>query len=680
MTVKQSVSVRLDTGDEVRRAASDHAADLRSVPREDAESATSRFTSPGHGRDALTRQPYRRDIDGLRAVAVIAVLLFHCSIPGITGGYIGVDVFFVISGFLITEPLAADIADRRVSLFAFYVRRVRRIVPALLVTLMLTWLAAAWLMVPSFLVETSEAVVAASALVSNIFLWRSATYFAAASSYQPLLHTWSLSVEEQFYLVVPLLMTLAARPIRQRWWLLFGPLCLTSFALSAYATTTTATANFYLLPTRAWELGIGAFIGTVRLPLVRNRLAAELLGLAAISLILWPVFVFDAKTAFPGWNALYPCIGTMALLHIGRSARPSITQLLSTRAFVAVGLISYSLYLVHWPIISFVSYARLGPLRGWDVMAIIAVSLLLATLSWRFVEQPFRRAAGSHDPRVLFAGITASAAVCVIGIVTLAAGGFPQRFPSFVVQNIAGHADWKPDTCFMLSKMDYRRWSPTECTRVATGPERVLLWGDSFAAQYVPGLIANASAVHATILQYTAAACLPVLHSYLYAQRRCRAFEDHLLDVITEQKIARVLVAARWSGYEPRDLAEVASTLSELEQRGVRVSVIGQSPEFPVDVQVLSFLRGSRDEGAVNRWPLRLHPDFNRMLAEELNHEIIDPLLAFCVHDLCEYQNRGQFLFADAVHYSAVGSAQAVLPILALHVDADGEGKPRLFQ
>jgi peptidoglycan/LPS O-acetylase OafA/YrhL len=608
---------------------------------------------------------YRPDIDGLRAVAVLVVLLFHCGMPGFSGGFVGVDVFFVISGFLITGQLAGDIAAGRMSIARFYDRRIRRIVPALFVTLILTAAASTVLLLPSYLLAASRALLAAAASVSNIYLWREAgDYFAPTSAFQPLLHTWSLSVEEQFYMFVPVLMMVCARPLRRRWVLLFAPLCLASFALSVVATTAAPVPNFYLLPTRAWEFGLGALVATTQLPAIKWPWAADALAAAALALIMTPVFLFDAATPFPGLNALWPCLGTALLIHIGRSARPTVTALLGWRPCVAVGLISYSLYLVHWPIISLMRYQAVASLDGGQIATALVASFVLATLMWRYVEQPFRRPAAALTRRRVFAGgFGALALACLLGFVGIAGRGFPARYPGFAAQPIPGYEQWKIGRCFLGEDPDYRDWSPRDCTRIATGPHKVLLWGDSYAGHYVPGILANADAVHATVIQYTAAGCPPVLSFRSYSKPGCQPFNAHALAVIRDEHVQTVVLSARWTGLSHLglDLDQIGSTLSDLDAMGVRVVLVGQSPEFAADAPVISFLKGSGGPDAVNRWtvafPLAINDTLRRIAG---NHAFIDPMPPLCDGRICTYQDRRTFLFDDFGHLSAVGSSLAV--------------------
>ncbi len=608
---------------------------------------------------------YRPDIDGLRAVAVLAVLLFHCGVPGFPGGYVGVDVFFVISGFLITGQLAGDIEAGRMSIGRFYDRRIRRIVPALFVTLVVTAVASAVLLLPSYLLAMSSALLAASASVSNIYFWRVAgDYFAPTAAFRPLLHTWSLSVEEQFYLFVPMVMMVCARPLRRRWVLLFAPLCLTSFALSVFATTVAPVPNFYLLPTRAWEFGLGALVATTPLPAITQRWAAETVAAAALALLLLPVFLFNSATQFPGLNALWPCVGTALLIHVGRTARPAVTAFLGARPCVAVGLISYSLYLVHWPIVSLMRYRAVAALNGGQIAGVLLASLVLATLMWRYVEQPFRRPAAALTRRRVFAGgLGAIALASLLGFAGIASHGFPARFPGFAEQPPPDDAPWKPGRCFLAMNPDYRDWSARDCTRIATGPRRILLWGDSYAGQYVPGILANADALHATVIQYTAAGCPPVLSYRSYSKPGCQAFNAHALDIIRNEHVDTVILAGRWTGLSQIgvDLDQIGSTLSALDAMGVRAVVVGQSPEFAADAPVIAFLKGSRDPGAVNRWtvafPLAINDTLRRITD---GHEFIDPMAPLCDGPICTYQDRGIFLFDDFGHLSAAGSARAV--------------------
>jgi peptidoglycan/LPS O-acetylase OafA/YrhL len=611
---------------------------------------------------------YRPDIDGIRAVAVTAVLLFHCGLAMFPGGYVGVDIFFVISGYLITGHLAAEIAvNGRVSIAKFYERRIRRIVPALVVVLIITELAAAWLLLPSYLVRASKALAAAAFSVSNVYLWRASNYFEPSSNFQPFLHTWSLSVEEQFYLFIPILMGLTGKLLRGRWLLLFGPLSLASFALSVYATTRGPTANFYLLPTRAWELGIGSLLATVPLPPISRRWMTDLVGAIGLMLMIAPVFLYNDATAFPGLNALCPCLGSAMLIYVGGAATTGfVTRLLGLRPFVAVGLISYSLYLVHWPLIALLRFRTVAPLTSLQIVLVLALSFALSTLCWRFVERPFRRVTPFLTRgRILFGGGSALVGAAALGLIGIETNGLPSRFPDFVERTIPGHSEWKPGRCFLEGDPDYRKWSLADCTRVATGPHKVLLWGDSFAGQYIPGMLAHADALRSTIIQYTAAGCPPVLSYRSYARMKCSEFNAHALDIIREQNIDTVIVAGRWTDMRQRGLGEIGTTLSALDAMGVRVLLIGQSPEFTAGVQVISFLKGSKMPDAVNRWNVFFPSTMNQQLQSLAGRNVfVDPMPVLCDGQLCTYQDHGTYLFEDYGHMSVEGSRRVVERLL----------------
>lgn len=614
-----------------------------------------------HPKPSATQLPgYRPDIDGLRSLAVLPVLLFHCGMPGFGGGYVGVDVFFVISGYLITGHLAGELAEGRASILGFYARRIRRIGPALFCTLIVTWLVAILLLLPSNLESASEVMIAAATSVSNIYLWKTANYFAADSAFQPFLHTWSLSVEEQFYAVIPIAMIVTARPLRQRWTLLILPFCLASLALSIFMTSLGPTANFYLLPTRAWELGIGSLLATAHLP-TPGRAMADIIGWVALAILAAVVTLFSETTSFPGLNALLPCGAAVLLLYVGKSPACLPSRLLCWPPFVGVGLISYSLYLVHWPIIVFVRYYSIAPLSGRQIVAIVAASLVLATLSWRFIEQPARRYRNVASSVIVLSGLVGIALVCLLGYSGVRAGGFPSRFPNFKEQAILGHAVWLPQKCFLGGNPVLSQWSPQECTRIATGPRRVMLWGDSFAAQYIPGIISQANRLKATVIEYTAAGCPPVLSFRSYSRIGCTAFNAHAIDIIRAQHIDTVILSARWTDLESRGLNQLKSTLKMLGDLGVRVIVIGQSPEFPEDVQIISFLKGSQAPDATNRWTVFFDPAINTRLVEIAEGAtFINPMSALCDGTRCTYQDKGVYLFEDFGHLSALGSDRVV--------------------
>jgi peptidoglycan/LPS O-acetylase OafA/YrhL len=602
---------------------------------------------------------YRPDIDGLRAVAVLSVLAYHAGLGVASGGFVGVDVFFVISGYVISKSLLTDLDRRRFSVLGFYERRVRRIFPALFVTLIATWCAAAALLLPSYLEDFGKSLTASALFGSNFYFWLTSGYFANGAQLRPLLHTWSLSVEEQFYIFAPLTLALVYRFMGRRWLLALVPVVLASFGLSLIATRIGPTANFFLLPTRAWELGLGAILALRPPPLPLNRWVVEALAIAGAALILVAIFGYSDATPFPGLAALPPCLGTAMLIHAGAGAPSTATRLLARPPMVAVGLISYSLYLVHWPIVSFFTYESLRPPGPAEGAAIIAASLALAYGSWRFVERPFRSPSFRPGRKALLGGALAAMAIAAaLGGVAVATHGFAQRYVQTVASPGAPSAFGPPSPCFLDHDPDPRAWSLAACTLTHGGPAPALLWGDSYAAHYVAGIKANADRIPFRVIEYTAAGCPPVLSYSAYNRPGCQAFNRNALEIIKRYGVKTVVLSARWVDLQRRGLEELTSTLRSLRALGVRTYVIGQTPMFTIDVNVIDSRRAAT--GRAESWPISFKPDLNRRLAALAGPDFVDPLRYTCRGDSCLYRDRAGLLFGDDGHFTAEGSLTAV--------------------
>ncbi|MCK0168494.1 acyltransferase [Jannaschia sp. S6380] len=431
---------------------------------------------------------YRADIDGLRAVAVLPVLAFHFGQPWMPGGFVGVDVFFVISGFLITSIIQRELSAGTFSLLHFYERRIRRILPALFVVIAGSLAAATVVFLPHHLRDAGQSAVAATVFASNILFWLEAGYFDAAAYTKPLLHTWSLAIEEQFYLFVPLvLMALARLGRRPVFWI--GGLTLASFVLSALTTATVPTAAYYLLPWRAWELGVGALLALGLVPAFGGRALREGAALLGLVMILLAAVILDKGTAFPGVAAALPVLGTALVLHAGASGGTRIGGLLGSTLPVWIGRRSYSLYLWHWPAVVFFLYVFLDMPDPLEALGLFALSLLLADLSFRFVERPFRRPTfGSR--RTVFAGAGAAmVAVIAIGLVPVVGTGLPFRLPPEAKLLAAFAEDRHAAARACERRQNGKDWSePCLFGAPAGGPAPVVLLGDSHGPAYVPAL------------------------------------------------------------------------------------------------------------------------------------------------------------------------------------------------
>lgn len=431
---------------------------------------------------------YRSDIDGLRALAVLPVMLFHAGIPGFSGGFVGVDIFFVISGYLITGILLGELARERFSLVGFYERRARRILPALFLVL-LACVPFAWLwMLPDQMRSFGQGLVAVSFFVSNIFLWRESGYFAPAAELNPLLHTWSLAVEEQFYLFFPLLLLFMWRYARGLIVSALVALAVASLALSEVGWRIAPDANFYLGPTRAWELLFGALCAW-RLK-GREQKGQGALAALGLAMILFSILRFDEGTPFPSLYALVPVAGT-ALIILFSAPTTKTHRLLSQRAFVGVGLLSYSAYLWHQPVFAFARLGPFPPLGPGPMFGLCLLTLTLAYLSWRYVETPFRARGALTLPgrQAFLAGSFALILLFGLGG-ALREGYLRERYAPALQDALAVLLE--DNSAYVLARFQAQPgpgpWAEGETRK------KVLLLGDSFAQDLVNMLYERSSA------------------------------------------------------------------------------------------------------------------------------------------------------------------------------------------
>jgi len=361
---------------------------------------------------------YRADIDGLRAIAVLAVLFFHTNVPGFTGGFVGVDVFFVISGYLITTIILKEIRAENFSIARFYERRIRRIFPALFPVIAFVLVVGAYLFDANSFKDLGQSILATTLFSSNILFWHESGYFAAPSLQKPLLHTWSLAVEEQFYIFFPLALMAIHRFLRGKYFLWVMIAFILSLAASIYGVMHHPGATFYLVPTRAWELMVGSILALGTLPDLAKNWQRNTFTISGLALILFSIFFYTEATPFPGIAALAPVFGSGLIIYSGRKDTHQAQKLLTTRPLVFIGLISYSLYLWHWPLVAFTKYLLFRPFNGVDSTAIIVASLLIASFSWRFIEQPFRGKTPMLNERKRLFGVA-----CVVMVVAVGIGG-----------------------------------------------------------------------------------------------------------------------------------------------------------------------------------------------------------------------------------------------------------------
>jgi peptidoglycan/LPS O-acetylase OafA/YrhL len=513
---------------------------------------------------------YRPDIDGLRAIAVMLVVNFHAFPGAMPGGFIGVDIFFVISGFLITGIIARELDEQRFSPVAFYGRRIRRIFPALIVvlgaTLVLGWV---W-MLPVAYAQLSADVFAGAAFFANIALLLQSGYFDVESVKKPLLHLWSLGIEEQFYLFWPLILMLVAR-LRFSILAAATVIGVASFALNVALIGSNPVATFYLPFTRAWELLAGSALACGFSQISQTSRASNWRAAAGFLLISAAVGVLDTHRAFPGWWAVLPVAGSALLL--SAPAAWGCRHVMSSRPMVFIGLISYPLYLWHWPLLVFFAIIKFAPLTLLERGLIVGLSFALAWLTYRFVESPFRF--GRPSPLKITSLSAGMALIAAAGGVVVQGRGFDFRLPPEIraMANVRTQAlQWRIHEC--LLDLSHEISFADGCVDRDRRP-LVLVWGDSTAGALMPGLRKAQESRSFGIAQFTSNSCIPALNTDVDGLPRCRAINDKVLSLAREIKPDIVLLHSTWDRY----LDGVAETVAALKkQTNARIIVLGSVP------------------------------------------------------------------------------------------------------
>ncbi|MFL6690102.1 MAG: acyltransferase family protein [Alphaproteobacteria bacterium] len=642
---------------------------------------------------------YRPDIDGLRAVAVLSVVLYHYRVQPFSGGYVGVDIFFVISGFLITSLLRADLENGRYSIVRFYERRIRRIFPVLFVLALAATAGALLVLFPSDLRRYGDSLLGLALFASNFTFWGAAGYFDVDALRKPLLHTWSLAVEEQFYLFFPPLLFLLWQFGRRALFAVLALLCVVSLALSIWAVHTSPVAAFYLLPFRTWELILGALLALPRINLPVGRQVIESIAVLGIALIATSVFAFSADTPFPGAAALLPCTGTALLICAGAGKFPSlVTRVLAWRPIVAIGLISYSLYLWHWPLLVFARYLVFRDLTTSETALLIALSFALAIISWRYVEQPFRAAQGRFTRAQIFwlAG-TGTIAVLACAALSSMDGGLPQRFPS-QIRRILTAASREPiqiplggfDNCPRRPAIGAAALKPCRFGSAGASPT-LLLWGDSHADMLRPALLDLAVRKKRAGWQFALPGCPPLLQAETSEVANCRAFNDTVLRLANQRPVSTVILAARWArdaegtlfGEErgepvilsddlarghtirqnrfvfARGLETLVRTLSAHRKKVVIVASVPEVswavPEALARVALLHLKRDIRPTTESYRKRQAFVFEVLNRLNNRYGAQIVYPDSILCRKGHCEVQQNGIPLYRDADHLTAKG-------------------------
>lgn len=639
---------------------------------------------------------YRPDIDGLRAIAVVAVVVYHAGIAAIPGGFVGVDVFFVISGYLIGGQIFREARAGTFSFASFYMRRVRRILPALYAMLLVMLAAGLLLLTPQELRQLAREAVAAVLGLSNVLYYLGGGYFAPAADYNPLLMTWSLGVEEQFYLLFPFLV-LGLLRFRIAPLPALIALSLLSFIGSIWLLGRDPNAAFYLLPTRAWELGLGAALalweidrrpgsgGGTRAAWFHHAAAAMGLALIAGSLVF-----YDKSSPFPGFFALLPTLGTALLIAAPGSAFNAGP--LSSGIATFIGRVSYSWYLWHWPLF-YLNRVLGGGHGGLPPLALILSSLGLGILSWRFVEQPFRHQ-NAPPSRMLSAYAAAGAAVIGMHVAIYLADGWPGRFSPLVrefaetARQSRGNPCLAPYGATALQK-------PSSCLP-ATGGERLVLFGDSHASALAPGIRSLAERLGLGFGEMTKSSCHPLFGYAAEVQQRpwhwaeCIAYQQAALAHIERHPgIRTIVLAGFWSsadrGFRPAGREPgtsvgleqaLVATIERLRAMGRQVVLVQDVPLFRFDpyARMVGHLIPAR--AAVAGWlgngvagdfigtPDEIIPAPAAAAVSAAAHgrgvPLIDPARWLCGPAGCRYGTGDKLYYFDFQHLTLQGALAAI--------------------
>ncbi len=534
---------------------------------------------------------YRADIDGLRAIAILPVVFFHAGFGFARGGFVGVDVFFVISGYLITSLIHREMIAGEFSLARFYERRVRRLFPALFAMLAACAALSAWLLLPQDLRYFGGSLFATTLFSSNIFFWLEAGYFDVAAERKPLLHTWSLAVEEQFYLLFPLFLLLVLRWLPRRLVAVTGCVTVASLLASEWVLRNSDSAAFYLAPFRAWELGLGACLALIAPHARHVSRHAEAFSWLGLALIAASVAAFSWQTPFPGLHALVPAVGAALVIWSGSGAGTHASRLLSAQPLVFTGLISYSLYLWHWPLLVFARHFAIRELTAAERLGVLLVSVALAIASWRFIERPFRGRHGILSRRRLFQLATVTmACLCAVGLAGVARSGWPQRLDAQTRQLLAGAEDRNPrrEACSFLDAQALRAGRACRIGRLDGRQPSFIVWGDSHADALMTAFDRLATERGQTGLYLGKIGCPPLLDvERVDSPFGCQAFNDAARELIAASPARRVILVARWShftskptvGQEERQRVVIADAESKQRDVGGNDAVLARGLE-----------------------------------------------------------------------------------------------------
>lgn len=641
---------------------------------------------------------YRPDLDGLRAIAILPVLFFHLGFAGFRGGFVGVDVFFVLSGFFMAQIILSDLEKGDFNFRQFYLRRIRRIFPALFSMIAVSAVVAWFLFMPQEMRYFADSVRAAALFTSNVLFRREAGYFDISAEMKPLLHTWSLSVEEQFYIVFPIALVVSCRSARRHTGVIMGTVLLLSFGASSWAVFHSPEKAFYLLHFRVWELLTGSLVAL--LPKVSYKVifsqALTTLGLAGI---FAAVFFYSPDTPFPGIYAALPCLSTALIIH-ARCREGLVAGLLSNPGSVFIGRISYSLYLWHWPAIVFARYVIGHELTTAWAFGLAIISVVLAYLSWRFIEQPSRYGKFASSLPIIF-GVSGSAVVSAVafGFVVNNLQGIPQRLPEKAYQLYEATYDASPfssERCFADSNgkgLTLEQIRKGDLCSIGAEPKNepyFLVWGDSHAAAIAPAIDVAARKIGVSGMFVGRGSCPPLPNAAFgppSAIERCADYNSAVMSLIQQKKFAFVFMVGYWPKYVHRaELpgqgiffdarieppvadwsapveASLKTTLTTFRRQGTQAVLVMDVPEMGYDVPE-ALARAATSGSSLDIAPPLEYTNKRQALARRVITNaaksngalVVDPMRAICDADKCHVMRNGVVLYKDGDHLSAKGA------------------------
>lgn len=608
---------------------------------------------------------YRPDIDGLRAIAVFLVILYHLNIPILSGGYIGVDVFFVISGYLITSIILKEIDRNEFSLLKFYQRRIRRILPALFVVIIATFMVSMLLMLHHERVFLSKSIIASIFSFSNIFFWRELGYFDGGADENPLLHTWSLSVEEQFYLLFPILLIITCNYLRSKLNIVLCSLFFISFVISVFLSLEKPTAAFYLPISRAYELLAGAILAAnaISLPKYFNKYSS----LIGIILIFFSALLYSKSTAFPGVAGLLPVIG--ACLIIVSKSKNTTTTILSKDVSVYFGKISYSMYLWHWPIIVLLKYYLMRPLSMVECGVVILMIILLSHISYTYVEVAFRRnRKQSSEKRDLLSAFATSFLLIAFPLLVINNQGFPNEKLNNIVSVSKELNEQKSSVCNFTvdqrgTEQDILEYCLLSSAKLSDDKKdrNILLWGDSYANHYKSTIINGNYFPSYNIYGVSKFSCPPyygIKGKSELDDDKCWDFNNYVLDNL--KSFDKIIISANWWSYsrDPSFIDNVYSLMKAVSDKGIEIIFLGVSPVYHTRIPHIIARDMLYGDGDLDRYQIEFDQSLDTQLKSVVtqfgNYYSLYNLL--CDNSICRFRDENGAYHIDNGHLSKYGA------------------------